>query len=267
MEHIHGPGEEYLAFLRVSKHLRGEIIRPAVIPNENVHGTTYEFPGYELVHVPQGVKIFTDPELVQMPSGGGASAATLSENISKGTSQLKSLISLFQLVFSAVILWRVRGNQLDTNGYATFSLSVAPYAVMTAANLFANVISPQYQTMFIVRNEVLEEAESLYGMKISGSVAELRCMPCSCSPGKPDLHLPLRFDGSGACFAVLKEEEEEEALDSHGEPTFPLKIVSPDGAIRGGLLPSKQVTIPPHANSVQDVQSSWQLMAADIGSL
>jgi hypothetical protein len=77
----------------------------------------------------------------------------------------KSLISLFQLVFSAVTLWRARGNHLDTNGYAAFSLTFAPYAVMAAmaaANLLANLISPQYQTMFIVRNEVLEEAESLY---------------------------------------------------------------------------------------------------------
>jgi hypothetical protein len=264
MERIHGPGEEHLAFLRVSKCLRGEIIRPAVISNKNVHGTTYEFPGYELVHVPQGVKIFTNPDLAQTPPDGAASAVTITETISNGKSVAKSLISLFQLVFSAVTLWSARGNQLDTYGYAAFSLSVAPYAVMAAANLLANVICPQYQTMFIVRNEVLEEAESLYGVRVDGSVGELRCMPHSSSPEKSDLHLPLRFDGSGTRFMVL---EEEKALDGHGDPVFPLNIISPDEAVRGGVLPSKQVCIPPHADYIQDVEDSWQLLTADIGSM
>lgn len=116
MEHIHGPGEEYLALLQVSKCLQGEIIRPAVISNKNVHGSTYEFPGYEFVDVPQGVKIFTNPDLVQTPSDGAASAVTVTKTISKGKGVAKSLISLFQLVFAVVTLWCARGNQLDTNG-------------------------------------------------------------------------------------------------------------------------------------------------------
>jgi hypothetical protein len=118
--------------------------------------------------------------------------------------------------------------------------------------------------MFIVRNEVLEEAESLYGVRVDGSVGELRCMPHSSSPEMPDLHLPLRFDGSGTRFMVL---EEEKALDGHGDPVFPLNIISPDEAVREGVLPSKQVCIPPHADYIQDVEDSWQLLTADIGSM
>jgi hypothetical protein len=262
MEHIHGPGEEHVAFLRVSKYPHGVIIRPAVISSQIVHGVTYDFPGYELIHVPEGVKIFTNPELVQKASDRAMGALTVTENISKGTSGVKSLISLFQLIFSAVTLWRVRGNQLATYGYAAFSLSVAPYAVMAAANLLANMVSPQYQTMFLVRNEVLDEAESLYGLKVGGAVGELCCMPA-----KPDLHPLLRFDGSGVRFMVLEEENLDEVRDGHGDRGFPLKIVSPDEAVREGLLPSKQVTIPPHADYIQDVETKWQLLTADIVSL
>jgi len=257
MEHIHGPGEEHVAFLRVAKHPHGEIIRPAVISIQNVHGITYE-----LIHVPEGVKIFTNPDIVQKPSDRAASAVIVTENISKGRSGVKSLICLFQLIFSAVTLRRVRGNQLDIYSYAAFSLSVALYAVMAAANLLANMFSPQDQTMFLVRNEVLDEAESLYGVRVGGSVGELRRMPA-----KPDFSLPLRFDGSGVRFMVLEEEEIEEVRDGHGDPAFPLKIVSTDEAVRGGLLPSKQFSIPPHADYIQDGESSWQLLTAEIGSL
>jgi hypothetical protein len=100
---------------------------------------------------------------------------------------------------------------------------------MAAANLLANAVSPHSQTMFLVNNEVLDEAESLYRVKLSGSVGELRWMPA-----KPDLHLPLRFDGSGIRFKVRREEEiEEEPCDSHVDPGFPMTIVSPDEGGRG----------------------------------
>jgi hypothetical protein len=53
-------------------------------------------------------------------------------------------------------------------------------------------------------------------------------MPYSFSPEKPDLHLPLRFDGSGTHFMVL---EENKFPENHGDPAFPLKIISSDEAM------------------------------------
>ncbi|KAI4129762.1 MAG: hypothetical protein LQ338_002072 [Usnochroma carphineum] len=264
LERIHGPGEENLAFLRVSKCLGGKIIRPAVIPNENVHGINCKLPGYELVHVPEGTKIFPNPLLAQTPPDEAASTVIPIENMCSERSVSKSLISFFQLVYSVVTLWRSRGNQLDTYGYAAFSLSVAPYAVMAGTNLLANAICPQYQKMSLVRNEVLEEAESLYGIRVNGSVGELHCAPDvpSRQPGGP--HLPLEFDGSGSRFVV---QEKEQGPDARGDPVFPLKIISRDDALGRGLLPSKEVCIPSYADYVQDVEEPWQLLTSNIGSI
>jgi hypothetical protein len=64
-----------------------------VISTQNVHGITYKFPGNELIHVPEDVKIFTNPELVQKPSDGAVSAATVTETISKQVGSKVSSLS------------------------------------------------------------------------------------------------------------------------------------------------------------------------------
>ena len=69
----------------------------------------------------------------------------------------KVLIALFQLVYGALSLADSRGDQINQFGYAAFGLTVAVYTVMAAINLIGHLLTPDYSTLFVVHNEVLEE--------------------------------------------------------------------------------------------------------------
>ena len=69
----------------------------------------------------------------------------------------KVLIALFQLVYGALSLADSRGDQINQFGYAAFGLTVAVYTVMAGINLIGHLLTPDYSTLFVVHNEVLEE--------------------------------------------------------------------------------------------------------------
>lgn len=70
----------------------------------------------------------------------------------------KIFASIVQLLFACGTLWRSRGRQLEQYGYAAFSLTVIPYAIMSLVNLIGNIVTPEYTHVYIVESEVLEEA-------------------------------------------------------------------------------------------------------------
>ncbi len=51
-------------------------------------------------------------------------------HIARPRNTVENLVAFFQPSFSSFSLVRVRGNQIDAYGYAAFTLTVAPYAVM-----------------------------------------------------------------------------------------------------------------------------------------
>jgi hypothetical protein len=69
----------------------------------------------------------------------------------------KVLIALFQLVYGALSLANSRGDQINRFGYAAFGLTVTVYTVMAGINLIGHLLTPDYSTLFVVHNEVLEE--------------------------------------------------------------------------------------------------------------
>ena len=70
---------------------------------------------------------------------------------------LKCAAALVQVGFACYTLYRTRSDQTRKYGYAAFGLTVIPYAVMSVINLIANLLSPEYPTMFMVHSDVLEE--------------------------------------------------------------------------------------------------------------
>ena len=99
---------------------------------------------------------------------------------------LKTVIAIIQLVFACLTLYRSKGNQLEIYGYAAFGLTVAQYAVMSLVNLFANLVTPHYPTVYMVRTEMMAKAES-QGGKFDGVVAEI--------PGQPDANPKITARG------------------------------------------------------------------------
>ena len=63
-----------------------------------------------------------------------------------------------QLGFACATLYRARGSQLQHYGYAAYSLTVIPYAIMSFINLTGNLVMPNYSTVYMVRSEVMDEA-------------------------------------------------------------------------------------------------------------
>lgn len=87
-------------------------------------------------------------------------------------SALKSISAVIQLVFACITLYRTRGAQIDKYGYAAFGLTVVQYAVMSLVNLIANVVTPDYPALYMIRDRIMEEAERKGGIFI-GTVASL----------------------------------------------------------------------------------------------
>ena len=81
----------------------------------------------------------------------------LEGHISCSYNVLKVLVSLGQLIFSTLTIYRARGDQVQIYGYAAFGLTVAPYAWMSFVNLVANLACPQYETMFVVNSPALDK--------------------------------------------------------------------------------------------------------------
>ncbi|KAI5795196.1 hypothetical protein EDC01DRAFT_76539 [Geopyxis carbonaria] len=134
--------------------------------NTYIHGRyKLKANGQEFItRVPRHVKV-RSLRVGGLASGDGYEQESVLE-LSNNTSLLKSLVAICQLLYSAWELYSARGAQLQTYGYAAYSLTTVPYALMSLVNLWATVLSPQYSCLFLVDREmpaesVLVESESL----------------------------------------------------------------------------------------------------------
>jgi hypothetical protein len=72
------------------------------------------------------------------------------------------LISVVQLIFALVTLYRTRGDQLNKYGYSAFGLTVLPYFIMSLINLAGNIVTPTYSNLYLVHSRELEEFERFH---------------------------------------------------------------------------------------------------------
>lgn len=94
-------------------------------------------------------------------------------NISSSYSFSKGLIAIFQSIYASITLYRTRGDQLQRYGYAAFGLTVAPYLVMSIVNLVSNIFRPNYDTIYLLDSEILEEASHREGARFEGMVGSI----------------------------------------------------------------------------------------------
>lgn len=84
----------------------------------------------------------------------------------------ENVIALAQIMFATVSVYKSRGDQFERYGYAAFSLTVLPFAVMSFANLVANILSLDYARLYLVETPELIEAQKR-GAIVMGVVGEL----------------------------------------------------------------------------------------------
>ena len=86
---------------------------------------------------------------------------------------IKGIASILQLLYTLSTLFPTNGGQLKHYGYVAPDLTVLPYAAMSLLNLIANLITPQYRTLYLVRSEVMEEAERRAGSQFHYVVGQI----------------------------------------------------------------------------------------------
>ena len=75
------------------------------------------------------------------------------------TEVASGVIAIAQVIFSVITLYRNRGDQVEKYGYAAYSFSVFPYALMSLANLAKLVFCGRYPFVYVLRTKTLIEAE------------------------------------------------------------------------------------------------------------
>jgi hypothetical protein len=75
--------------------------------------------------------------------------------ISCNYSVVKILVAMIQLLYASATMYLSRGDQVNWYGYVAFGLTVAPYAWMSFINLCANLMCPEYPSMYLVQSETL----------------------------------------------------------------------------------------------------------------
>jgi hypothetical protein len=84
----------------------------------------------------------------------------------------KLLISILQILWGIVTLYKTRGDQIASYGYGAFGLTVAPYAIMSIINLATNLVRPEYASMYLVYSPEMQAAINAGG-EFKGMVAEV----------------------------------------------------------------------------------------------
>ncbi|KAA8901310.1 hypothetical protein FN846DRAFT_815014 [Sphaerosporella brunnea] len=190
----------------------GEVIRGCVIADGDEHGRrkmrrkrrrrkrktrgpreTPEFRSATLVIGPAGVQtidrkkykiqghISLPPSytLAKLPPGTELMALAVSRAtkedivISNSYNATKAFTGIVQIVSSLYAIYTAYGDQVIRYGYAAFGFTVLPYTVMSILNTIANLIEASYDCLFLVRSDVMLEAEHREGGEFTGEVAEL----------------------------------------------------------------------------------------------
>lgn len=125
--------------------------------------------------------------------------ATLASNYNL----LKLSISLVQAMWATITIYRARGDQIAHYGYAAFGLTVAPYAFMSIMNSFANMLTPEYPSMFVIRTPTMDQAENKHAFfKGAIKVDPLRARSPKSSLGRLGQHLDRLFLGPDDRFTL-----------------------------------------------------------------
>jgi len=88
---------------------------------------------------------------------------------------LKMAISVAQLFFGCITLYRARGAQIDKYGYAAFGLTVFPYVFMTMNNLLFEAFVGEYPCIYLLNTRLVRGREK----EFQGSIGVLK-------PPQPD---------------------------------------------------------------------------------
>ena len=144
----------------------------------SVHGTFRLPHGYELQYVPTTATISPLDENDSYPDDIDNDALNLLFQpqrvaISSNYSFLKSFIAFFQTVNAGLTLYQARGDQITQYGFVAFGLTVIPYIIMSCLNLLAQLMTPDYSTLYMVESPEMQEARRRGG-RFDGVIGKVK---------------------------------------------------------------------------------------------
>ncbi|KAF1958108.1 hypothetical protein CC80DRAFT_490775 [Byssothecium circinans] len=86
------------------------------------------------------------------------------DRISSSYDSIKVLVALGQAILAVRTLYQTRGNQIERYGYASFGLTVAPYAIMSVINLLGSLSRPDYDAVYLVGSPIMIEERRRKGL-------------------------------------------------------------------------------------------------------
>lgn len=133
------------------------------VKSRNIHGTHLLPSGYDLALVPAHFDVCELTRLDQPKQY---------MDIATSSSPVTVAVGLYQIIYGAATLYLARGDQIQLYGYASFSLTVIPYILMTALNLFAQLLTEDYPALYMLETDIMSEARKRGGL-FEGMVGRL----------------------------------------------------------------------------------------------
>jgi hypothetical protein len=144
--------------------------------------------------------------------------------LSSSFNRVKGMTALLQSLYASLTLYRTGGGQVNRYGFAAPGLTVLPYAVMSILNLMANLVAPHYPTLYLVRSEVMEEAERRTGLPfhyVVGKVVDESDTNDIVMQGWSEIAGSFKYDDKLLCVSPSAEEDEKiEMRDSSHQTLY-----------------------------------------------
>ena len=135
-----------------------------------VHGDCHLPEGYALAILP----VNFSSQLQNTHSNGIESNMPHFDEISMSYSPTKAFIALSQALYAFFTFYESLGHQVKRYGFAAFGLTVFPYFIMSLVNLFANLLTPDFPSVFLIRDPVMYEAEQRPGATFPRVVGQIK---------------------------------------------------------------------------------------------
>ena len=85
----------------------------------------------------------------------------------------KGLAAIAHLVVASILLYKTQGDQFGRHRLSAFALTVIPYFFMSLVNLVGSILTPDYPVIYMVKTEIMMEAERRDGACFEGVVGRL----------------------------------------------------------------------------------------------
>jgi hypothetical protein len=135
------------------------------ISSRKVHGNLGKCPlplAYALAMLPPRTTIkepgWDDPKDPSHLTGYSTKIGFSPDSIGPSYGISQGLIAILRTISTFITLYFSRGDQLQHYGYATFSLTVIPYLLMSIVNLLSTILTLDYNEVYLIYSEIMREA-------------------------------------------------------------------------------------------------------------